>query len=166
MARDFADNWNFEHCMGAMDGKHVAIKQPAHSGSYCFNYKSYFSIFLFAIVNANYEFLYVHVGTNGRVSDGGVIQETDFYDKLENERLNIPPPANFTNSQICAPYVFIGDDAFQLTEHIMKPYRRNINSPRAEKIFNYRICRARRVVENAFGIMSCRFRVLLSTIRP
>lgn len=164
VARGFSDMWNFEHCLGAMDGKHIAIKQPPNSGSYYFNYKSYYSVVLFAIVNANYEYLYIHTGTNGRVSDGGVIQETDFYDKLENGLLNLPPSSILRNSQIRAPYVFIGDDAFQLSEHVMKPYRKDINSPRDEKIFNYRLCRARRTVENTFGITACRFRVLLSTI--
>ncbi|XP_047035257.1 putative nuclease HARBI1 [Helicoverpa zea] len=164
VARGFANTWNFEHCLGAMDGKHIAIKQPPHSGSYYFNYKSYYSIVLFAVVNANYEYLYIHTGTNGRVSDGGVIQETDFYDKLENGLLNLPPPSILRNSQIVAPYVFIGDDAFQLSDHVMKPYRKDINTPRNERIFNYRLCRARRTVENAFGITACRFRVLLSTI--
>lgn len=43
-----------------------------------------------AIANANYEFIYYDVGTNGRLSDGGVINNTDFYDKLVNNRLNVP----------------------------------------------------------------------------
>ena len=33
---------------------------------------------LMGIANANYELIYVHFGTNGRVSDGGVIEHTDF----------------------------------------------------------------------------------------
>jgi hypothetical protein len=31
------------------------------------------------VVNANYEILHADVGTNGRISDGGVIRNTKFY---------------------------------------------------------------------------------------
>nr|CAI5843169.1 unnamed protein product [Callosobruchus analis] len=118
--------WQFENCLGAMDGKHILIKKPSNSGSYYFNYKGTFSVVLFAIVNANYEFLYVHTGTNGRVSDGG-------------------------------------DEAFPLMENLMKPYQQKGIS-HEEKIFNYRLCRARRVVENVFGILASRFRIFLQPI--
>jgi len=45
----------------------------------------------------------------------------------------------------------------------MKPYSlRNLTTE--QRVFNYRLSRARRVVENAFGIMSSRFRVLVSRL--
>lgn len=40
-----------------------------------------------ALVNSNYEFIFVDVGKNGRVSDGGVIESTEFYHKLVNRKL-------------------------------------------------------------------------------
>lgn len=146
-----------------MDGKHIAIKKPVNSGSFYYNYKGFHSTVLFAIVNGDYEFIYIHTGINGRLSDGGVLRETDFYDKLENGTLNLPPPSSMEKSAIKLPYVFIGDDAFPLSENIMKPYSLTEIS-QDEKKFNYRLCRARRVVENVFGILASRFRILLTTI--
>lgn len=113
-----------------------------------------------AIVNANYEFIYVNVGTNGRMSDGGVIEQTSFHEKLTKGTLNIPKPVqNVENLN----YVFVADDAFGLHENILKPFPQN-NLTREQRIFNYRLSRARRIVENGFGILASRFRIFLTEI--
>lgn len=57
-------------------------------------------------------------------------------------------------------YVFLGDEAFALNENLMKPFSGTHRKGSAERIFNYRLSRARRVVENVFGICSAVFRVL------
>jgi hypothetical protein len=55
---------------------------------------------------------------------------------------------------------FIGDEAFPLSENLMKVYPGQPSKGSKEQIFSYRICRARRVVENIFGLASSVFRVL------
>lgn len=69
---------------------------------------------LMAIVDAKYRFLLFDFGTNGRLSDGGVLLNTKFYEKLENNTLNIPKDAKLQNSSRILPYVFVADDAFPL----------------------------------------------------
>lgn len=163
IAQDFYDQWNYPNCLGSIDGKHVAIKKPDNSGSLYFNYKKFFSIVMMAVANANYEFMMVDVGVNGRVSDGGVISYTKFGQALAGNTLGIPKPAQLPNSQKILPFVFLGDDAFGLTENVMKPYPQsalNVN----RRIFNYRMSRARRVIENTFGILVSRFGVLQKPI--
>jgi hypothetical protein len=115
---------------------------------------------LLAIANSNLEFIYVDVGKNGRVSDGGVIEDTAFHKKLLAKRLHLP---NSTETEHGLPFVFVADEAFSLSEHLLKPFsRRELTYER--KIFNYRLSRARGVVENAFGVMANRFRILHTAI--
>lgn len=58
----------------------------------------------------------------------------------------------------------MGDDAFALRPYLIKPYGTK-GLARGQKIFNYRLSRARRAVENAFGILANRIQVLLSTMQ-
>lgn len=164
VSEEFGRRWNFPNCIGAIDGKHVEIKKPANTGSYYFNYKRNFSIVLLALVDANYEFLVVEAGANGRVSDGGVLSNSTFYDNFKSNKLKIPESGQLHNDfPEQMPFVFVGDDAFPLQKNFMKPYSGD-NLSNDEVIFNYRLSRARRIVENAFGILASRFRVLLNVI--
>ena len=164
IAKEYEDRWNFPNCIGSIDGKHIVIKQPKQSGSYYFNYKGNFSIVLLALVDANYKFTYVNVGCNGRISDGGVFRNSTLSEALNNDLLGIPLPRAPNNFNVPLPYVIVADDAFPLKENIMKPFPfRGLS--REKRIFNYRLSRARRIVENAFGILANRFRIFLSPIQ-
>lgn len=126
MAEQYNTKWHFPHCLGAVDGKHIRIIPPANSGSYYYNYKGTHSIVLMGIANANYEFIYVDVGTNGRISDCGVITNTQFYEKLTQGSLEIPGPEEPTDSDVVLPYVYVGDEAFNLRLDFIKPYKKKI----------------------------------------
>nr|XP_034194607.1 uncharacterized protein LOC117610879 [Osmia lignaria] len=160
ISQKFEELWNFPHWIGAMDGKHVVLQAPAYSGSDFYNYKSQFSIVLFALVDADYNFLYVDVGCQGRISDGGVFKTSELSKKIRRNSLGLPEKSVLPNRTKEIPYVFIGDEAFALTENLIKPFSGTYNKKSAERIFNYRLSRARRVVENVFGISSAVFRVL------
>ena len=166
ISEQFATRWNFPHCLGAIDGKHVRIKQPAHSGSVYFNYKKFYSFILMALVDANYRFLWVDVGGTGSMSDAQIYNGSELKQAIEDGSIGLPNPQPLpgTPPERLTPYYFIGDDAFGLSTFMMKPYsRRGLSDP--ELIFNYRLSRARRVVENAFGIMAMRWQILLCTIQ-
>nr|CAI5841486.1 unnamed protein product [Callosobruchus analis] len=99
---------------------------------------------LMAIVDAKYRFLLADFGTNGRISDGGVLLNTKFFEKLQNKTLKLPTSETLKNSTRCLPYVFVADDAFPLRVDMLKPFRQTDLNSRERKIFNYRLSRARR----------------------
>lgn len=144
--------------MGAVDGKHVHIIPPSGSGSYYFNYKKTHSVVLMAIANAIYEFIMCDVGTNGRVSDGGVIENTPFFKKLIANNLNLPIATPVAENETPLNYVFVGDEAFAMRTDFLKPYNQR-ELDYEKRIFNYRLSRARRIIENTFGILANRFRI-------
>lgn len=116
-----------------------------------------------AIVDANYRFLSVDVGFNGRISDGGIIRRTKFWELFESGALNIPESDFLPNSDEKFPFVFVMDDAFALLPNFMKPFSL-IMLDFVRRIFNYRLSRARRVVENAFGILVSKFGIFQKEI--
>lgn len=155
IAKEFSSRWNFHHTIGALDGKHVAIRCPPSGGSLYYNYKGFHSIVLLGLVDADYKFLYVDVGAYGHSSDGGVFSDTQLYKALEANTVGLPDPEPLPNDNKPVPYHMVADDAFALRTWMMKPFQRRHMS-REERVFNYRLSRARRVVENSFGIMSSR----------
>lgn len=129
--------WNFPNCIGAIDGKHVQIRKPIGSGSQYRCYKQFDSIILMAIVDANLNFIFVDVGTNGRIGDAGVWNKSDLKRAFDQQLLNLPPPERLPNSTISLPYVIVGDEAFALKSYLMKPYSgRGLAT--ASRIHNYR----------------------------
>jgi hypothetical protein len=161
IGRGFHERWNFPNCLGAIDGKHIAIVPPPESGSYFFNYKKYHSQVLLGIADYDYKLIYFSFGVNGRVSDGGVLNLCDINEKILNKTLSIPEPTLVDGTLL--PYVFIGDEAFELRENLMKPFNANVLT-NERRICNYRFSRARRIIENVFGILVARFGILQKAI--
>lgn len=152
---NFEKKWNFPNCVGALDGKHIQIRKPPHSGSQFYTYKHSYSIILFASVDANYCFRYIDVGTNGRANDASIFSNSSLNKALQKNILNLPNNA-----------VFVGDEAFPLRCNLLKPYPKSGATPlnKKQRIFNYRLSRARRIVENAFGILASVFRIFEKAI--
>ncbi|RVE42239.1 hypothetical protein evm_013115 [Chilo suppressalis] len=127
----------FPRAIGSIDGKHIVIECPIDSGSEYINYKKTFSIVLNSLL----------------------------WNKICLNELNLPTPHPLPNSYKDIPYVFLGDGAFALTEHIMKPYPGNHDWGSPKRKFYQRLSSARVVVENTFGILVTRFRIFKKPIQ-
>ena len=87
---------------------------------------------LFALVDANYSFLYVCIGKPGSANDAQIWQESSLKQALDDGSLVFPK----SDGQIA--YHLVGDDIFPLTPTLMKPYAGGRQLTTSEKIFNYR----------------------------
>ena len=158
--------WNFPNCFGSIDGKHCRIRCPPNSGTTYFNYLKYYSIGLQGVADANKKFITIEVGSRGSESDGGVFQSSALYNLLESNRFNVPPERALPNSNTILPNVMIGDEAYPLKKYLMRPYPRPRNAilQNDKQIFNDRLSRARKCIENAFGILYQKFRIFDTNI--
>ena len=161
VATEFEHSWQFPHCIGAIDGKHVTIRSPSHSGSLYYNYKGTFSVVLMGVVDACYIFITVDIGSYGKQSDAGIFSHSSLGKALKPPNtLNLPCDATIDGAEHLGqlPYVAVGDEAFPLQHHMMRPFPGR-NCTQSQQEFNYRLSRARRLVECAFGILAARWRV-------
>ncbi|XP_057310584.1 putative nuclease HARBI1 [Hydractinia symbiolongicarpus] len=131
------------------------MENPPNSGSLYYNYKGFYSIILLAVCDAKYNFILVDVGQYGSNNDCGVLSKSHIGMQLENQSLQIPPPTSLAGCKFDPlPYFLVGDEAFPLKKNMMRPYPGKLNEP--ERVYNYRLSRARRVIENAFGLLRAR----------
>lgn len=107
-----------------------------------------------AVADANCCFTTINVGDYGKESDNSIFSKSTLGQKFFRNDLYFPEDKNllsYTNEP--QPFVFVGDEAFGLHRNMMRPYP-NRNLDRNKRIFNYRLSRARRCVECAFGILT------------
>lgn len=158
IAKGFNENANYPNCIGAIDGKHIRVIKPSASGSLYYNYKNYFSIVLLAVCDADYKFIYIDVGAYGKCSDSSIFKHSVLHKKIVNNNLRIPEKTPISNNEIPMPYVIVGDEAFGLSDNLMRPYGGK-HLTNNKRIFNYRLSRARRYIECSFGILANKWRI-------
>ena len=159
---EFEARWGFPQVAGAIDGSHIPIVRPTEYHTDYFNRKQFYSVILQGVVDYRYCFWDINIGWPGSVHDARVFTSSDLYEKGQNGTLF---PA--WNREICetqVPILLLGDPAYPLLPWLMKPYLDNGHLTEEQKLFAYRLSKARMVVENAFGRLKGRWRILLKRL--
>lgn len=143
----------FPHAVGILGGKHVSI----HKSNIGTDYVNYKKIVLFALVDADYNFMHVEIASDGCFSDGSIFKNTYLFNALSNNDINFPPPEPLPGGAILVPYFFLADDPFILSSHVMKPFAIVNQTDTFMRIFNDRLSSCQLIVENTLGILASRF---------
>jgi hypothetical protein len=142
---------------------HIRIKCPTKAGSLFFNYKQFFSIVLQGVADSESRFIFINIGAYGKQSDCGKFSASTVYHFLEGSESTLQKPASFEGSRTEVPVVILGDEAYPLKMSLMKPFARKDLSGE-ERVFNYKLSRARRCVQCAFGSLTAKRRLLNDVI--
>ena len=154
----FEHKWGFPQCAGAVDGTHILIMSPQDCPADYFNRKGWHSILMQGMVDHLYRFTDVYIGWPGRVHDARVLGNSVLYQKGEDGTLLPDWKKAIAGTEV--PLVVLGDPAYPLLPWLMKPYLDNGHLSREQRTFNYRLSRARVVVEDAYGRLKGRWRCL------
>lgn len=152
IAERFEQKWQFYDCFGAMDGVHIPVLPPFDQSEQYYNYKGFHSINVLAITDDMYQFIYAVFGAPGRCNDPSILRQSELFDLFNNSGNRSP--------KISTNFHIISDAAFPLMTWIMKPYTITIQMPAIQKNFNYRLSSARMCIENSFGRLKGRWRIL------
>nr|CAI5854528.1 unnamed protein product [Callosobruchus analis] len=109
----------------------IDIETPKSAGSFYYNYKRNYSIGLLGLTDANYTFLYVDIGVNGRISGGGVFRESGLKEAMEQKLRYL-----LTKNECQGAISFVAHNAFPLSNRLTKPYTQH-GSSNEKRIFNF-----------------------------
>lgn len=171
-AAAFERVWQLPNCVASVAGKYMQLK-----GRVANDTKTGGGIVIVAACDADHTFVAIDVGTaNNGSSDGGVFANDDddddgsFATRLFSDSaaaiLRLPKAVSRPNSTkpLPATLYLAGDTSMPLKRHLMRPYpRRETGDDETKDYFNRRLSDAGRVIENAFGVLLSRWRILRGT---
>ena len=151
----------FPQCCGAIDSTHISIIAPKEHHTDYYNRKCHHFVIIQGVVDYIYRFTNINVGHAGKHHDAHVLRESPLFRKACAGQLLPRWTETIDNTEI--PLFLIGDPAYPLLLWLMKAYSGN-HLTAEQRIFNYRISRARMTVECAFGRLKGRLRYLLKRL--
>ena len=81
---------------------------------------------MLALVDGQYKFRWVDVGTAGSCSDAQILNTCHLKRKIDDGNIGFPDPAPITQGGRDIPYCILADDVFALKTWLMRPYGRRM----------------------------------------
>ena len=162
VVQGFEKTWGLPQCVGAIDGSHIPIAAPTINHTDYYNRKGWYSVVVQGVVDYHYQFTDVYVGWPGSVNDARILAHSTLYKKASEATLLPATTKSINGTDV--PMYLVGNSAYPLTTWLMKPFPHNGQLSFQQRHFNYRLSRARIVVENAFGRLKARWRRLLKRL--
>ena len=155
----FTNGLGFPQCAGVVDGTHIPIVSPVEYPADYFNRKGFHSIIMQGMVDNLGRFTDVCIGWPGRVHDACVFVNSSLYHRGQQGTLFPDWKQTICGQDI--PLLVLGDPAYPLLSWLLKAYIDNGSLTAQQKLFNYRLSKARVVVEHAYGRLKGRWQCLL-----
>lgn len=112
-------------------------------------YKDLFSVVLMAVCRCEISICSCECGEPGQAFR--LFAHSGLHRAMDGDLPNVPTAEPLPNSNTGMPYTFVGGDTFLLQLDLQRPCsHRELDHD--QRVYNYYLPRAQRVVENAFGI--------------
>lgn len=162
----FRDITGMQNMVGCIDGCHIPLyekpdrrKTPAAADFW--NRKSFHSLLLQAVCDCDRIFWDVYCGQPGGCADGGAFKLSSLYRSLRH-RLILQEPVIDVRGVEVFPYI-IGDSAYPIRSYLLKNFKPRNAALETDKIrFDRSMNKGRVLIENSFGILKNRWRILRS----
>ncbi|XP_063062128.1 uncharacterized protein LOC134454980 isoform X2 [Engraulis encrasicolus] len=142
--------------MGLIDGTHIPILPPSDGYRDFVNRKGWPSYVLQAVVDDRCRFWSISCKMPGSAHDSNVLSQSDLF-----KRMHLLPQCVKTIEGQEVPLLIIGDPAYPLLRWLVKAYKHSPALTPEQLSFNLHLSPARVGVENTFGMLKARWRVLL-----
>lgn len=154
----FAAKYHIPQCLGAIDGTHIPIQTPSSDSQAYVNRKGWHSYNVQATADYKFCFTNVSIQWPGSMHDASVFQASALAKALTDGTVPPCPRQLFTDTDPI-PVFLLGDPAYPLLSYLMKEFVQG-GATQREQYFGLVMCKARMIIECAFGRLKARWRCL------
>lgn len=160
----FENRSYFPQVVGCIDGSHIPLKkvQKDKKRDYYNRLKQY-SIVLQGVADATYRFIDISVGYPGSIHDARIMRMSKLYRNIVQGKWLYSGPQKDIEGVEVGP-LLVGDSAYPLTSWLLTPFRQTPTLTEEHTAFNKSLSQARVTIEQAFGILKGRWRILLKPL--